>query len=207
MRIRNQISHTLLLLWAASSAIAASSWTFDDATVSVLSKKAGGGGTLKEKSVPPPPSQGQPPYIFGGVVADSQLYRFAPKKSLSKPIILGSSDTLKVLITTKEDRKPKQPHQAFLNVKDPASNLETSFAIAIKDNGKGKVELVSFPPPTPPRGCKNHPTRILGPLLTKSNVSDAKGHPQPIVVHFGTAFYIFYNRVFRLFQALSQPCI
>lgn len=53
MRILNQISHTLLLLWATSSAFAASYWTFDDATVSVLSKKAAGsGGTLKEKSVP-----------------------------------------------------------------------------------------------------------------------------------------------------------
>ncbi|MCJ1347082.1 hypothetical protein MMC31_005303 [Peltigera leucophlebia] len=116
MRILNQISQTLLLLWATSSAFAASHWTFDEATVSVLSKKsAGGGGTLKEK--------------------------FAPNKPLSKPIVLGPSDTLKVLITTKEGRKAKQPHQAFLNVKDSASSLETSYAIAIKDNGKGKVEL------------------------------------------------------------------
>lgn len=166
MRIPNQISHTLLLLWATSSAFAASSWTFDDATVSVLSKKAGaGGGTLKEKSAPPPksPHKTGPPYVFVEVVADSKTYRFAPNKPLSKPIILGPSDTLKVLITTKEDRKAKQPHQAFLNVKDSTSNLETSYAIAIKDNGKGKVELVSSHPPSVP-GVKNQP------LLTKLNV-------------------------------------
>lgn len=84
--------------------------------------------------------------MFGKAVTDSAIHRFAPNKPLSKPLILGPSDTLKVLVTSKEDRKAKQPHQAFLNVRDPASNLETSYAISIKDNGKGKVELVSFPP-------------------------------------------------------------
>jgi oligosaccharyltransferase complex subunit delta (ribophorin II) len=61
---------------------------------------------------------------------------------LSKPIQLGSSDTLKILLTAKEDKKSKRPHQAFLLVEDLASGLDTSFPLAVKENGKGKVEIV-----------------------------------------------------------------
>ena len=35
-----------------------------------------------------------------------------------------------------------RPHQAFLLVKDPSNNLETSFAFSVKESGKAKVELV-----------------------------------------------------------------
>ena len=72
----------------------------------------------------------------------SLFYRFADGKPLSKPVSLGSSDTLKVLVTTKEGSKAKRPHQAFLLVKDPKSSLETSFAFQVKENGKGKLDLV-----------------------------------------------------------------
>lgn len=68
-----------------------------------------------------------------------------PNKTLQKPVVLGPSDTLKVLLMVKEDHKAKQPHQAFLQIKDPATNLDTSYPLSVKDSGKGKVELVGFP--------------------------------------------------------------
>lgn len=69
--------------------------------------------------------------------------RLAPNKPLPNPVLLGPSDTLKILLTAKEDRTAKRPHQAFLLIKDPATSLETSYALSVKGNGKGKVELVS----------------------------------------------------------------
>ena len=48
-------------------------------------------------------------------------------------------------MTAKEDNKAKRPHQAFLLVRDPKSGLDTSFAFQVKDNGKGKIELVILP--------------------------------------------------------------
>lgn len=71
--------------------------------------------------------------------------RIGENRALSKPITLGASDTLKILLTTKEDNKAKRPHQAFLLVKDPKSSLDTSFVFQVKENGKGKIELVCFP--------------------------------------------------------------
>ena len=62
-----------------------------------------------------------------------------------KPVTLGASDTLKILLTAKEDNKAKRPHQAFLLVRDPKSGLDTSFAFQVKENGKGKIELVILP--------------------------------------------------------------
>lgn len=70
------------------------------------------------------------------------VIRLGENKALSKPVTLGASDTLKILLTTKEDNKAKRPHQTFLLVKDPKSKLDTSFAFQVKENGKGKIELV-----------------------------------------------------------------
>ncbi|KAI9838496.1 MAG: hypothetical protein M1837_002454 [Sclerophora amabilis] len=102
---------------AASVALVqgASSWSFDDATVSVQAKGAGIGAGQKDK--------------------------LSDKAPLSQPVTLGHSDTLKVALTTVEDRKPKRPHQAFLLVKDTDSELETSYPFNVKENGKAKFEL------------------------------------------------------------------
>jgi len=77
----------------------------------------------------------------------SNYNRLVPNKALPKPVTLGASDTLRVLLTAKEDNKPKRPHQVFLLVKDPNNSLETSFAFSVKESGKGKVELVSLDNP------------------------------------------------------------
>lgn len=68
--------------------------------------------------------------------------RIVQNKALSKPVSLGPSDTLKILLTTKEEKNAKRAHQAFVQIKDPKSHLDTSFALQVKDNGKGKIELV-----------------------------------------------------------------
>ncbi|MCJ1453413.1 hypothetical protein MMC28_003760 [Mycoblastus sanguinarius] len=141
MRNSNWLLFPLLIISSGVLSTAASSWGFDDATVSVLNKKAGVGG-FKEK--------------------------IAVNKPLSTPVTLGTSDTLKILLTTKEDSKAKRPHQAFILVKDPKSNLETSFAFQVKENGKGKVEL----------SHKDIPTQ----LLSSSGPLDAS----LIVASFGT---------------------
>ena len=74
----------------------------------------------------------------------SCIYRIIENKALSQPIHLGASDTLKILLTVQEDKKPKRPHQAFLHVAERKTGLETSYALAVKENAKGKLELVSF---------------------------------------------------------------
>ncbi|MCJ1471758.1 hypothetical protein MMC13_000398 [Lambiella insularis] len=97
------------------SLVSAASWGFNDATITVQSKGAGVGSGLKEK--------------------------LTQNKPLSQALRLGSSDTLKIILTTQDEKSPKRPHQAFLNLKDSISGLETSFAFAVKESGKGKVEL------------------------------------------------------------------
>lgn len=44
-------------------------------------------------------------------------------------------------LTTKEGSKPKRPHQAFLVIKE-SSGLEAPFALAVKESGKGTVQIV-----------------------------------------------------------------
>ena len=64
---------------------------------------------------------------------------------LSTPVELGSSDTLKLSLITQDGASPKRAHQAFLSIKEPESGLETSYALAIKESGKAKLELVCCP--------------------------------------------------------------
>ncbi|KAI4126324.1 MAG: hypothetical protein LQ338_003801 [Usnochroma carphineum] len=123
--------------------VGAAKWGFDDATVSVHGKKAGVGGGVKEKLV--------------------------ENKALPGPIVLGASDTLKLLLTTTEDKKPKRPHQAFLLLREPKTNLDTSFPLSVKESGKGKLEL----------SHKDLPTQFLA----SSNTLSAS----LIIASFGTS--------------------
>jgi oligosaccharyltransferase complex subunit delta (ribophorin II) len=61
---------------------------------------------------------------------------------LAKSVSLGATESLKVLLTTIDGKKAKRPHQAFLTLTDPTTGLEESFVFSIKENGKGKVDLV-----------------------------------------------------------------
>jgi oligosaccharyltransferase complex subunit delta (ribophorin II) len=62
--------------------------------------------------------------------------------ALSPAVSLSSSDSLKIVLTTTEGKTGKKPHQAFLTLHEPSTGLEESFPFSLKDNGKGKVELV-----------------------------------------------------------------
>ncbi|KAI9766618.1 MAG: hypothetical protein M1840_006429 [Geoglossum simile] len=113
MRVLRFLSPSLLIAGAAIANAASSSWSFSEAIVSLHGKGASGGS--KDK-----------------------LSNHAP---LSKPIALGASDSLKVILTAVEGKTPKRPHQALLLVKDVETGLETSFPFAVKDSGKGKLDL------------------------------------------------------------------
>jgi oligosaccharyltransferase complex subunit delta (ribophorin II) len=66
----------------------------------------------------------------------------SPGAPLSKQIKLGPADTLKLLLTTTEDKTAKRPHQAFLTLHEPKTGLEESFVFTVKESGKARVELV-----------------------------------------------------------------
>jgi oligosaccharyltransferase complex subunit delta (ribophorin II) len=72
----------------------------------------------------------------------SVIIRLSAISPLSKQVSLGATDSLKILLTTTDGKKAKRPHQAFLTLTEKASGLEESFVFSVKDNGKGKVELV-----------------------------------------------------------------
>ncbi|GAM38408.1 oligosaccharyltransferase subunit [Talaromyces pinophilus] len=112
-------AHLSLLALVAPSVYAAS-WGFTDATVSVSSKSAT--GRVKES--------------------------LKENKPLSTPISLGDSDSLKLLLTTQEDRSAKRPHQAFLLLKDSTTGLDVSYPFSVKNDGKSKVELSKKDIPT-----------------------------------------------------------
>ncbi|OCK78495.1 hypothetical protein K432DRAFT_444597 [Lepidopterella palustris CBS 459.81] len=111
-----------LLLSSACLVSAVSSWGFEDATLTVQSKGAGVGGGLKEK--------------------------LSASSPLSKPVSLGATDTLKIILTTTDGKKAKRPHQAFLTLTDTISGLEDSYVFSIKETGKGKLELTHKDLPT-----------------------------------------------------------
>ncbi|PSS15245.1 hypothetical protein M430DRAFT_142785 [Amorphotheca resinae ATCC 22711] len=111
MRFLRSLIPSILLL-GAGVAEAASSWSFEDATISVNSKA---GGTFKDK--------------------------LSNKAPLAKPVALGSTDTLKIILTAKEDGTAKRPHQAFLLLTDQDTGLEATLPFSVKDTGKGKVDF------------------------------------------------------------------
>lgn len=112
MRLTQSIVPSLLLL-AAGVAQAASAWGFDDGSLSIVAKKSG--ETIKEK-----------------------LNHKAP---LSKPVSFGSSDTLKLSLTAKDNGKGKRPHQAFLVLQESESGLEVPFPLTVKENGKAVAQI------------------------------------------------------------------
>lgn len=70
--------------------------------------------------------------------------RIPDNKPLSKPISLGSSDSLKLTLTSQEGRTAKRAHQVFLLLNDPATGLDVSYPFNVKDNGKSRLDLVSW---------------------------------------------------------------
>ena len=75
--------------------------------------------------------------------------RLIDSKPLSKPVRLGASETLKIVLTTQEGKTAKRPHQAFLLLKDQSTGLDVSYPFTVKDSGKAKVDIVGRRPHTP----------------------------------------------------------
>ncbi|KAE8158975.1 Oligosaccharyltransferase subunit Ribophorin II-domain-containing protein [Aspergillus tamarii] len=115
MQLWNTVLQLSLLAFTAAPTAAASAWGFTDATVSVQTKGAGVGSGLKEN------------------IPDN--------KALTKPVSLGSADTLKVTLTAREGSSGKRAHQVFLLLQDPETGLDISYPFDVKENGKSRVEL------------------------------------------------------------------
>ncbi|KIN02300.1 hypothetical protein OIDMADRAFT_18912 [Oidiodendron maius Zn] len=111
MRFLRSVIPSLLLIGAGLTE-AASSWSFVEGSISVNSKT---GDTFKDK--------------------------LSHKSALKAPVSLGATDGLKIILTATEDGKGKQPHQAFLLLRDPKSGLEATFPFSVKDTGKAKVDV------------------------------------------------------------------
>lgn len=94
---------------------------------------------------------------------------------------LSSADTLKIVLTTTEGKTSKKPHQAFLTLHEPSTGLEESFAFSIKDNGKGKVELVRCGHEVRSDTQDTQLTVVLRPRKTfPSNSSRARSRRKPL---------------------------
>ncbi|KAI9051971.1 hypothetical protein LZ554_004225 [Drepanopeziza brunnea f. sp. 'monogermtubi'] len=113
MRFLRSLVPSLLLLGAAVAEPPAP-WSFDDGVISVAGK-GGAGSSFKEK--------------------------ISSNFPLTKPVPLGPADTLKMVLSAKEDGMAKRPHQAFLLLRDQDSGLEASFPFTFKESGKGKVDF------------------------------------------------------------------
>ncbi|KAI1656963.1 Oligosaccharyltransferase subunit Ribophorin II-domain-containing protein [Daldinia decipiens] len=116
MRFLHSFAAPLLLLAAGAAQAAPSSWGFEDAKLTVTAKKTG----AKEPDV-------------------RQFNDKTP--ALPTPVVFDSSDSLKIILTAKENGKGKRPHQAFLVLREPGSGLEAPFPLTVKDNGKATVEI------------------------------------------------------------------
>jgi len=86
----------------------------------------------------------KPRFWFKKSPANSKRARLSTKSPLKKPVSLGASDTLKVLLTATEDGKAKRPHQAFLLLQDQDTGVDATLPFTVKDSGKAKVDIVSF---------------------------------------------------------------
>jgi oligosaccharyltransferase complex subunit delta (ribophorin II) len=60
----------------------------------------------------------------------------------SSAVTLSPTSSLKLVLTTTEDKSGKKPHQAFLTLREVDTGLEESFQLNVKEGGKGKVDLV-----------------------------------------------------------------
>ncbi|RVX67448.1 hypothetical protein B0A52_08801 [Exophiala mesophila] len=115
MRLISLLPQAVVLLGVLHNGVSAAGWSFTEGSVSVQGKGAGVGGGLKEK--------------------------LTPSKPVTSPIKLGPVDTLKVVLSTQEGKSAKRPHQAFLLLQDPATNLDISYPFSVKESGKAKLDL------------------------------------------------------------------
>ncbi|KAF2223430.1 Oligosaccharyltransferase subunit Ribophorin II-domain-containing protein [Elsinoe ampelina] len=109
------ISRLLSLSTLAATAVSAAGWSFQDGSVTVTAKGAGVGGGSKES--------------------------LSPDSLLPTELSLGTSDSLKIVLTTVDGKTAKRPHQAFFTLFEPGTGLEESWPLNVKENGKAKLDL------------------------------------------------------------------
>lgn len=116
MRFLSTIISSSLIL-GVTLTYAKPAWNFDEAIISVTGKSAAENGyALKDK--------------------------LSDNTPLAKPLILGAADTLKIIITITEDETARRPHQAFLLIREQETGLDATFPFSVKENGRGKVEVM-----------------------------------------------------------------
>lgn len=93
--------------------------------------------------------------MVGGIPLANAADRLSQGAALSEALKLGTADTLKVSITATEGGRAKRPHQAFVILREEDSGLEAPFALSLKDNGKGAVEIVMPPPSSAPNAQRS----------------------------------------------------
>lgn len=143
MVLLRSAASTLLLFAIGTSQVAAASWTFDDASVIVTAKKGGEG--VKEKCVCLclRRDSGSLLSFFGSNAnLTPPLGRLSAKSPLSKSLQLGSADSLKIILTAKDDGKGKRPHQTFVLLQEPETGLEAPFPLIVKESGKAVAQIV-----------------------------------------------------------------
>ena len=72
------------------------------------------------------------------------LHRFNQNKPLSTSVSLGTSETLKIGLTAKDNGKGKRPHQAFVVLKEQDTGVEAPFPLTVKDDGKAIAKIVCW---------------------------------------------------------------
>jgi hypothetical protein len=90
-------------------------------------------------------------------------------------VTFGAADTLKVVLTAKENGKAKRPHQAFLVLQETETGLEAPFPLTTKENGKAIVDIVRLSP------CPYNPS-ILSWLTFRFTETYRYPRPTPVLV-------------------------
>lgn len=116
----------VLVLSLAAVGFAAESWTISEGTLAVGPK--GKEATSVQT------------YSLGNAITDR--YRFTTKSPVDETLQLSSIDTLRLSFTTKQGGTATRPHQSFVLVEDPSTNLEVAIPVPVKYTGKAKLDLV-----------------------------------------------------------------
>ena len=69
--------------------------------------------------------------------------RFTAKSSVDETLEFVTGDTLRIAFTTKEGGSAARPHQSFILIEDPSTDLEISIPVPVKPAGKAKLDIVS----------------------------------------------------------------
>jgi oligosaccharyltransferase complex subunit delta (ribophorin II) len=69
-------------------------------------------------------------------------HRFSANSPVDEVLDFAVGDTLRLAFTTKDGEKTTRPHQSFLLVQDPTTNLEVAIPVPVKPSGKAKLDIV-----------------------------------------------------------------